>query len=274
VSVFFSKYRKHFELGEWLLSLTLEALPIVPGKSQPYEEVITAFFIKAINSFRSIIVLCKEGQGDDAGLLLRSLLNLAFLVKWTDKEKEKHSSLFLGWYWWEKIANRKKLGETVPTNWEAEWEKTKALFGEEKEIKKRRNWYGNQTIFQLAGEVKENDEEPRSGYQSAAQYHYANAYRPLSGIEHSNPLAFGAFLERSKGHYAISYLATDEMIDEVLLSAFEYFYIIISVWNSHFQLIDQDRLESLHKEGQRYFQQYREIQAERMKKLSQITQGR
>ncbi len=273
MSVFFAKYRKHFELCEQLLSLALEALPTVPRKPQTYEEVITAFFIKAVNSFRSIIVLCKEGQGDDAGLLLRSLLNLAFLVKWVEKEKNDRPKLLLGWYWREKIRNQEELKEAVPTSWKEEWERSKGLFGTDEEIRKRRNWYGNQTIYQLAGEVKEEDETPPSGYDSQAQFHYAEAYRPLSHIEHSNPLALGAFLERSKGHYLVSYLVSDKLVAEDLLLAFEYFFIVLSVWNSSFQMIDQNGLETFHKESQSYFQRYREEQAERMKKLSQITEG-
>ena len=70
MDVFHLKYKKHFKFCSELLSLAMNSLTLLPTPSKTYGEVITALFIKAINSFRSIMLLCKEGLGDDAGIIL------------------------------------------------------------------------------------------------------------------------------------------------------------------------------------------------------------
>ena len=98
MNVFQLKYRKHLALCNELLSLALQASPLLPDLSQTYGEVITAFFIKALSSFRGVILLCEAGLGYEAGLIVRSLFNLSILVKWTEQDQEKRSRLFLGWF--------------------------------------------------------------------------------------------------------------------------------------------------------------------------------
>lgn len=97
MNVFQLKYRKHFDLCDELLSLALQVSPQLPNSSKTYGEVITAFFIKALNSFRGVTLLCEAGLGYEAGLIVRSLFNLLILVKWTEQEKEERSQRFLGY---------------------------------------------------------------------------------------------------------------------------------------------------------------------------------
>lgn len=111
MNVFHRKYKKHFKFCSQLLSLAIQSLTLLAKPSKTYGEVITALFIKAINSFRSIMLLCKKGLGDDAGIILRSLLNLAYLVKWIEQEKEERVQRFFGWFCKEKIDLGRVLGK-------------------------------------------------------------------------------------------------------------------------------------------------------------------
>ena len=81
------------------------------------------------------------------------------------------------------------------------WEKVKPLFEyTDKKGKKRLvdHWYGNISIRELAASLKEK-KLPPDDYKSWAEFHYVDAYKPLSDIEHSNPIASSAFLTRAKG---------------------------------------------------------------------------
>jgi hypothetical protein len=210
LNVFQQKYRKHFELCDELLSLALQASPWLPDPSQTYGEVITAFFIKALSSFRGVILLCEAGFGYEAGLIVRSLLNLSILVKWTEQEKEERAYRFLGWFWKQRTDYIKSTGKTATAIGQAAWDKVKHLFK-----KTDQYWYGKTRIRQLAASLKE-DTPPPDGYGSWAELHYVKAYTVLSDIEHSNPIASSAFLARAKGRYLIGYLSSDEAIHEAL----------------------------------------------------------
>jgi len=254
------KYKKHFELCDELLSLALQALPVIPAKSKTYGEAITSFFIKGINSFRSVIVLCKEGLGDDAGLIVRSMFNLAVLVEWVEEDKENRAKRYIGWLWKEKIDLAKSLGNTASKEEEKEWDKVRGLFeykDKKGAIKCFRNWYGNKNIRDLAKSLKET-RPPPNGYSTHAEYHYIDAYKPLSKIDHSDPLASIHFLQRTKGLYLTGYLSQGELIHLNLKGGFQYFYIVFSTWNSQFGKVPHDVLKNLFEIGEEYFRRTEE----------------
>ena len=272
MNIFYTKYRKHFELCDELLSLAIRLLPLIPAQSKTYAEVITAFFIKALNSFRSVISLCKEGLGDDACLIVRSLLNLSYLVKWTEEEKEDRTKRFLGWYLNQKIQLLKDLGKTPSVELEREWAEIRNLFeytDENGKTRLVRCWYGNKNIVDLAQDLKEG-KTPPDGYKTHADYHY-EGYRILSNIEHSNPLALTFFLEREKGQYLVGYLSQDELIHEALKGGFQYFYLILDAWNSHFDVISSEEIRELLERAKEYFKQFERNNQNGQREVSSVS---
>lgn len=263
MNVFQQKYKRHFELCDELLSLTLQVFPLIPNPSRSYGEVITAFFIQGLNLFRSATLLCKEGLGYEASLLIRSLLNLSFLTIWTEQEKDERAERFLGWFWKQRMDYLKSIGQS-PTETElAAWDKVRHLFKDTD-----RNWYGNTSIRELSAWLKE-EKPPPDGYRSWAEFHYVEAYKPLSDIEHSNPIASSAFLARAKGRYLIGYLSSDEAIHEALKWGFQYFYRIFCAWNAHFGMISSETITQLFQTSKEYFQRFEDEEAERKKHVPQ-----
>jgi uncharacterized protein DUF5677 len=259
LSVFDLKYKRHFELCDKLFSLGLHALPVLPARSTNYGEAITAFFIQGLNLFRGVTLLCKEGLGYEASLLARSLLNLSFLVIWTEQEQEERADRFLGWFWKQRIDYIKRIGQTPTATEQAAWDKVRHRFKDTD-----RNWYGNTSIRDLAASLKE-EKPPPDGYKSWAELHYVEAYKPLSDIEHSNPIASSAFLTRAKGRYLIGYLSSDEAIHETLKGSFQYFHGIFRAWNSHFGAVSLDTLTQLLQTSKEYFQRFEDEEARRKK---------
>ena len=263
MNVFQLKYRKHFDLCDELLSLALQVSPQLPNSSKTYGEVITAFFIKALNSFRGVTLLCEAGLGYEAGLIIRSLFNLLILVKWTEREKEERSQRFLGWFWKERIDSVKSIGQPPTAKEQAEWDKVRHLFeyrDKKGKIRLVDNWYGKAKIWELAASLQE-DTPPPAGYKSWAELHYKEGYKPLSHIEHSNPIASSAFLARAKGRYLIGYLSSDEAIHEALKGGFQYFHGIFCAWNSHFGVVSPETIAKLLQTGKEYFQRFEDEEA-------------
>jgi Family of unknown function (DUF5677) len=259
LNVFQQKYKKHFELCDEFLSLTLQVLPLIPNPSTSYGEVITAFFIQGLNLFRSAILLCKEGLGYEASLLIRSLLNLSFLAIWTEQEKEERTNRFLGWFCKQRIDYLKSIGQIPTATEQAAWDKVRHLFKDTD-----RNWYGNTSIRELAASLKE-EKPPPDGYRSWAELHYVEAYKPLSDIEHSNPIGSSALLRRAKGRYLIGYLSSDEVIHEALKGGFQYFHRIFCAWNAHFSVVSPETITQLLQTSKEYFQRFEDEEAERKK---------
>jgi hypothetical protein len=270
LSIFHQKYKRHLELCDELISLALQVLPILPLPSKTYGEVITAFFIKALSSFRSVTLLCQEGLGYEAGLLVRSLLNLHFLAKWTEQDQDARAQRFLGWFWKQRIGYKETDGESLSAIEQAEWDKVRGLFeytDKSGKIRLIQNWYGNGSIRDLAKSLKE-DKPPPPGFQTWAELHYVKAYKPLSDMEHSNPIASSAFRNRSKGRYLIEHLSADEAIHEALKCGCQYFYGIFAIWNSHFSVTPQEDIKMVFEIAKEYFQKFEEEESEGKKRLS------
>lgn len=243
--------KKASEYCEKILSLAVDALPeTLEQSSKTYRELVNCFFIKAINSFQSILLLCREDLSDDAGNILRSLFELSLFMKWVEGSKDERTGLFFDWYLKEIIELKKSLGKLPPSTVQKLWEKALPKF--QFQTKKRKTkivqaWFHSQKISSVRDLAKSVD----------ALGHY-DGYAILSKIEHSRPLTFQSIFLRTKGDKKSSYFAASPtMTSEVLFMSFQYFYISLSVWNGEFQRIDGARIGSLYTESRTHFENLR-----------------
>ena len=91
--IIIKKFEKNFVNFDAICSITDEIFDQGwrARKKSVYEYVMSLLFSKAFKTYKGISILCKEGYGQDAGILLRSLfeiyVNIAYISK--DKSEER-----------------------------------------------------------------------------------------------------------------------------------------------------------------------------------------
>jgi hypothetical protein len=101
-----SSFPRHFEIAESLLDMAEPALLRLaqvhrPSDLRPYHFALTLLYQKGLKSFWSVIRLCEARLADDAGILVRSLLNLLIVARWIrlGTDSDRRARWYLEWFW-------------------------------------------------------------------------------------------------------------------------------------------------------------------------------
>ena len=231
--------RKNQKLSGWfrfskdLICLANSLKIVYQKKNQKLEKafqgIVFFFFIKSYLTFKAIYILCKNGLGLDAGILLRSLLENVITLSYIVQDKEKRSQLYLK----HSLVARKNLLDLIKKD--SEWfEPMKdRLEKKEKEIlqgyESVKNDYpnkyrwSNKTIMQMADEANLKTLRP--------------ANFDLSDIVHSGPLAMNKYMkEKSDGNFAINLNPKDDYVNIDLPVSCAYLIFILDKFNDVFEL--------------------------------------
>src|SRR5713226_1515344 len=85
-----SKYHKHFDHVYRLHEFAQEAIANYKGITKTaYHASLNLIFPRAYKSFDAIRRLCEVASCEDAGVILRSLLNLLAMTRWISLDPDK-----------------------------------------------------------------------------------------------------------------------------------------------------------------------------------------
>ena len=118
------KYERDFAYARELNALVQDVLQTgTVDTPDAYKTAIALIMAKAVKSHFSIIKLCEFAHTEDAGVVLRCLLNLYFITAWLGRDNTiARAKRYLGWYW---IAMRRLMSSSepdVPKEWKEEIE--------------------------------------------------------------------------------------------------------------------------------------------------------
>ncbi|MBA7535786.1 hypothetical protein ES705_28044 [subsurface metagenome] len=90
-----NKFKGDFEICNTICNLTENVIDqkwevkikSTEGKLLHYDYVISLLFSKTFKTYKSINILCKEGYGQDAGILLRSLFEIYVNITYISKDE-------------------------------------------------------------------------------------------------------------------------------------------------------------------------------------------
>ena len=219
--------------------------------ANPYHFSLSLIFGRAYKSHDSIRRLCEVASCEDAGVLLRNLLNLMAITRWISKDHEKRAKRYLDWYWVSLKADADKFSDRIPPSWLPTIEKhfgdVKAQFeftDKRGQPQFARHWY---------------EPEARSirdlFCQAELEQHYDEAYSPLSSIEHSDINAFFAMtagVDRSGDERQLE-IQSDLFVPHYLRNAFQYFADIFSISNKTIPLTEAAKLDAITEAGKDFY---------------------
>ncbi len=247
-----AKYPQYFTHVENLVGFAEESMGKFKGASvTAYHTVLWLILARAFKSLDSTRRLCELALCEDAGVILRSLLNLLAITRWISQEPENRARKYLGWYWIQMHKDAGMHPEQVPAAWVAEikrhYEDSKKLFEyNDKKGKARiaKKWH-----------QPEADNIEDLFKQVNLELEYDEAYRILSGLEHSDATAyFSMIIGMEKGADTRSLdVHNDLFVPHYLRNTFQYFADIFDICNQALCLADGEQFRLLRDEAIGFF---------------------
>jgi len=247
-----SKYREHFNHVFTLSEFAQDAMGSYKGQQRsPYNVCLTLILPKGYKSFDAIRRLCEVASCEDAAVILRSLLNLLAVTRWISLDPTRRAGRYLAWYWVAMHSDAKRFKDRIPAQWlpaiHSHYDRVKRQFqykDSKGKLRMAAHWYEPevQNLRQIFAEVE-------------LENHYEEAYKPLSGIEHSDATSYLPMLlstEQKEGERRLE-IQSDLNVPHYLRNAFQYFGDIFRLCNRTNQLADAGKLEQIISEGVKFF---------------------
>jgi len=166
---------------------------------------------------------------------------------------QERARKYLAWYWVEMYREAKQAMDPIPASWIADIDRHYAVIKSQFEYKDKKGqtrmakqWYEPEahSIFDLFKEVR-------------LERQYEEGYKPLSGIEHSDPMAFFAMVGQGerKGNERKLEVQSDLFVPHYLRNAFQYFADIFRICNKTIALVDGKKLEEVVSAGMKFHEQ-------------------
>jgi len=243
-----AKYSEHFEHIYALHQLAEPAIHNYRGfTSNHFEGSLVLIFGRAYKCYDSIRRLCEVALCEDAGALLRSLLNLMAVTRWISQDPPTRAKRYFDWYWISLYRQTEKFPDRMPhshsiviqerfnavkSHFEYKDKKGKVTFA--------KHWYepDARSIRDLFEKVE-------------LKAHYEEAYGPLSAIEHSDINAFLGMtrnMNRDGKENRID-MSDDKPIPHYLRNTFQYFGEIFRICNATLHLTDSEKLHTIIESG-------------------------
>ncbi len=243
-----TKYSEHFSHIYVLHQLAESAIHRYRGfTSNHYQGSLVLIFGRTYKCYDSIRRLCEVALCEDAGVLLRSLLNLMAVTRWISQDPQTRAKRHFDWYWVSQNSYAQKAHELVPRQRlltiEKHFNVVKSQFeykDKQGKIKFAKHWYAPdaRSIRDLFEKVELTE-------------HYDDAYGPLSSIEHSDIDAFLGMTRDMKrgGSESRLEMSDDKPIPHYLRNAFQYFGDIFRICNASIQIEEPAQLEQIIEAG-------------------------
>lgn len=209
-------------------------------------QAIVAFAItKGHKTHLAAMILCDKGFGQDAAILVRSLFELAVMTLYIHQDKtEERARRYLSHDW----VLRKKMYKYVQ---------------------------GKESIRKVMEEdprhtpehLQEIEENAKSAQETFEYYHfdwsdkklidmadavgmkdvYETVYRLQSQLAHNATRSMNEYIFEKDGGFVHETGISDKWIDEALVAAFHFYYLIICTWNESFKLGMDQSIDDLAK---------------------------
>jgi len=227
-----SKFQSLFALGKEVNQFAHKVKYELRVHNEDVQQMIAACaLIKLHNNFQTIYILCTYGLVNDAKIILRSMLEILFILKLSCEDYK-----FVEKYVMADQIYRQKLLNVAKSNPDGVFDETRQYATEEVLNKIKQDIEANDIQ-----ELKIEQLAQRAGMKS----HYDTAYRMLCNPTHSGARSLEGYLmfDEDKKISGLNFGPTDEDIDLVMITAIDNMGIgLVSILN-FFKIDKADVLE-------------------------------
>ena len=228
------KYQRLFSFNEELRDLIENNWDKTVTVKTPTEAIVVFALTKGHKTHKASLILCDQGFGQDAAILVRSLFELAVICGYITKDKTENKALRYMNYDW---ILRKKMFTYVQSK-----ENLVKLIKEERPET-------NQIIEDVLKSSKEADKKFEYEYFGWSDKRliemskdtglgdiYKTVYVLQSQLAHSDPRVVNEYVKEENNKFAYDSGASERWIIEALVTAFHFYYLIAAYWNETFNI--------------------------------------
>lgn len=239
------------EIGKQLEDIATKAIGKITLKGD-VDKFLAFSTSKGLKTFRALMLLCKNGYGQDAGILARSLFELSLCVEYVLKNDTE--SLTKRWLDHDKIfraqildyAEKEKITDDLPNELNInniENIKKEAQKAQETHKYKNKNRWIDKKYSEMATDV---------GSQKA----YDTVYKLLCNLQHSSPNSINEYFKEKdiKGIKGIEIDTgqSDAFIELSLIIAIDFYGVIVGDYIKNYKLSLSSDFDSHRKQFKKY----------------------
>ncbi len=228
------KYQQLFSFNEELRKLIEDNWDKTIAVKTPTEAIVVFALTKGYKTHKASLVLCDQGFGQDAAILVRSLFELAVICGYITKDKTENKALrYINYDW----ISRKKMFTYVQSK-----EHLVKLIKEERPET-------DKIIEDVLKYSKEADEEFGYEYFGWSDKRliemskdmglgdiYKTVYVLQSQLAHSDPRVVNEYIREENSKFIYDTGASERWVTEALVTAFHFYYLIAAYWNEVFNV--------------------------------------
>lgn len=248
-TIIYNKYRPWFSINYSLRKIAKDCLSVYPSAFGEKDYIMVFALAKAFKSHDAAISLCRNGFGEDAGILIRTLFELDVLVRYSLIDKsDKTAKLFIEY----ESMEREKMYNSNDMPEIRDMMKLRSNYQEIIDQMKvdAKTAKGNPLRLDKSGKLKAATWSGKT-YEEMAEIAklkdtYNIAYRLFSQLSHSSPRVVSFYLNDSKnGIIEPKIYPNEEWIEECLVKAFDFLFDIVFDYNQRFSCKQEDKLNKL-----------------------------
>lgn len=239
------KYSAVFKYNQELRTLVETHWDKAGGISTPTQGIVAFALGKSHKTHEAVLLLCDRGFGQDAAILVRSMFELAVMALYIHKDKTGKLALrYMNHDW---VLRKKMYGyiqskDSIRKVMEADPRHTKEHLEEIKEGAE--NAQATFDYFHFSWSDKNLAEMAKAVRLKDV---YETVYRLQSQLAHSATRSMNEYIFEVDGKFIHETGASDKWIDEALVTAFHFHYLIVGVWNKSFSLKMDNSIDDLAK---------------------------
>lgn len=252
----YKEYKLLFDLYRELFELNGETSDKCNEKKTPIEEiskvqnVIGFLSTKAFKTYVSIYLLCLNGAGQDAEILLRSLIEILINIKYLLKtNSDTRANMYFDFFDFKtardikKLRNDPRIGMKLKEH-EESYNKKQKEYLEKYDPQNKNSWSGKR-LADMADDV---------GLSEI----YDKAYNFSSNMVHSNILCSPEYIKTVEGHIDFVAGPSFSCIERVLASSLECLINILVDFNNVFEVGNDQKINNFIKRYNEVINKFKE----------------
>lgn len=240
---FREKYSDLFYFNEEMRAIIEPALNKHPEPKTPRQIFLLYALAKSHKTQAAILLLSERGFGQDAGILARSIFELAITVLYIAKDENgKLVERFFDYDWIMRANMYDSVSEDTffknrIENRDPAGEEVEAVLAEAGKIKKK---YPGIKHFRWS------DENFREMAEKVGRLDtYKSAYHLQCNLAHPNSRNMNDYFSESEGRLEVNAGPNDEWIKSSLIATFDFFIHVVYAWDEEFEFGLKLRLDDL-----------------------------
>lgn len=233
--------KEYWEINNYLFNSVVNMISESEPRFTGIFSYVSHFLLqKCQKTHWSILLLCREGFGEDAGMLLRTLLETLINFLWmsnANKDERVNSWIYYDYILRKRLIDSiekwKPLEKGLEINIYDKNEVERKYQSVKDKYKKGKGWSGKNTE-QMAMDV-------------GLEYDYEFVYRYFSNLGHSSARSAGHYVSVTEDliEYNIFSQAGVDCITKVLHYSYWYMLLIVTKWNEFLECGQLDKVKEL-----------------------------